>query len=227
MKIKGEDNMQDNSMQENNNNEKEDVEIGQMVFVFTNTCNSICGLLTMTAQYLDKNGNVKNLYRILFNNSFIDISEECITTIKAISDSEKDERFLKSLEAKYDIQCFNTDEEGNTKMGDSSKILNDVIDNGIWDKMGVDEKKNLLDILRVDADTLIKLIDNYLKTMDVNEELYNKLCELSDKEIKTHESVIEFMKKYETISNFVPQCKWAFDLVFRDTLHMDEFLKEM
>lgn len=219
--------MQDNSMQENNNNEKEDVEIGQMVFVFTNTCNSICGLLTMTAQYLDKNGNVKNLYRILFNNSFIDISEECITTIKAISDSEKDERFLKSLEAKYDIQCFNTDEEGNTKMGDSSKILNDVIDNGIWDKMGVDEKKNLLDILRVDADTLIKLIDNYLKTMDVNEELYNKLCELSDKEIKTHESVIEFMKKYETISNFVPQCKWAFDLVFRDTLHMDEFLKEM
>ena len=219
--------MQDNSMQENNNIEKEDVEIGQMVFVFTNTCNSICGLLTMTAQYLDKNGNVKNLYRISFNNNVIDISEECITTIKAIPDSDKDEKFLKAFEAKYDIQCIDTDKEGNTKIGDESKILNDVIDNGIWDKMGVDEKKNLLDILHVDSDTLIKLIDNYLKTMDVNEELYNKLCELSDKEIKTHEFVIEFMEKYEAVSNFVPQCKWAFDLLFYDTLHMDEFLKEM
>ena len=219
--------MQDNSMQENNNIEKEDVKIGQVVFVCTNTCNSICGLLTMIAQYLDKDGNVKNLYRILFNNSLIDIPEESITTIKVLPDSDKDEKFLKSFESKYDVQCFNTDEEGNTKMGDESKILNDVIDNGIWDKMGVDEKKNLLDILHVDSDTLIKLIDNYLKTMDVNEKLYNKLCELSDKEIKTHESVIEFMEKYEAVSSFVPQCKWAFDLLFYDTLHMDEFLKEM
>ena len=219
--------MQDNSMQENNNIEKEDVEIGQMVFVFTNTCNSICGLLTMTAQYLDKNDNVKNLYRILFNNSLIDIPDESITTIKAISDSEKDERFLKSLEAKYDIQCFNTDEEGNTKMGDESKILNDVIDNGIWDKMCEDEKKDLIEVLSVDADTLVKLIDEYLKSMDLNEELYNRVCELSDKEIKIHESVIEFLEKYETISNFIPQCKWAFDLLFYDTLHMDQFLKEL
>ena len=219
--------MQDNSMQENNNIKKEDVEIGQMVFVFTNTCNSICGLLTMTAQYLDKNGNVKNLYRILFNNSLIDISEECITTIKAITDSDKDEKFLKAFEAKYDIQCFNTDEEGNTKMGDESKILNDVIDNGIWDKMGKEEKKDLIEVLSVDTDTLVKLINEYLKSVDLNEELYNKVCKLSDKEIKIHESVIEFMEKYETVSNFVPQCKWAFDLVFRDTLHMDEFLKAL
>lgn len=222
MKIKG-----DNNMQETINIEKEDVEIGQMVFVFTDTCNSICGLLTMTAQYLDKDGNVKNIYRILFNNSVIDIPEECIKTIKAIPDSDKDEKFLKSFESKYDIQCINTDEEGNSKMEDASKILNDVIDNGIWDKMDEYEKKNLLDILCVDADTLIKLIDNYLKTMDVNEELYNKLCELSDKEIKTHESVIEFMEKYEAVSNFVPQCKWAFDLLFYDTLHIDKFLNEI
>lgn len=222
MKIKG-----DNNMQETINIEKEDVEIGQMVFVFTNTCSSICGLLTMTAQYLDKNGNVKNLYRILFNNSLIDIPEECIKTIKAIPDSDKDEKFLKSFESKYDVQCFNTDEEGNTKMGDASKILNDVIDNGIWDKMDKEEKKDLMDVLSVDADTIVKLIDEYLKSMDLNDELYNKVCELSDKEIKIHESVIEFTKKYETVSNFIPQCKWAFDLLFYDTLHMDQFLKEL
>lgn len=219
--------MQENSMQETNNIEKEDVEIGQMVFVFTKTCNSICGLLTMTAQYLDKEGNVKNLYRISFNNNVIDIPDESITTIKAIPDSDKDEKFLKSLEAKYDIQCLDIDKEGNTKMGDESKILNDVIDNGIWDKMGKEEKQDLIEVLSVDADTLVELIDNYLKTMDVNEKLYNKLCELSDKEIKTHESVIEFMEKYEAVSNFVPQCKWAFDLLFYDTLHIDKFLNEI
>lgn len=219
--------MQDNSIQENNNIEKEDIKIGQMVFVFTNTCNSICGLLTMTAQYLDNDGNVKNIYRILFNKSVIDIPEECIKTIKAIPDSDKDEKFLKSFESKYDIQCIDIDEEGNTKMGDASKILNDVIDNGIWDKMGVDEKKNLLDILRVDADTLVKLIDNYFKTMDVNEELYNKLCELSDDKIRIHNAVIEFTKKYSEVSNFVPGCKWAFDLLFYDALHMDEFLRKL
>ena len=110
-----------------------------------------------------------------------------------------------------------TDEEGNTKMGDASKLLNDVIDNGIWDKMCEDEKKDLIDVLSADADTFVKLIDEYLKSMDLNEKLYNRVCELSDKEIKTH----------ETVSNFVPQCKWAFDLLFRDTLHMDEFLKAL
>lgn len=219
--------MQENSMQETNNIEKEDVEIGQMVFVFTKTCNSICGLLTMTAQYLDKEGNVKNLYRILFNNNLIDIPEECITTIKAMPDSDKDEKFLKAFETKYDVQCINTDEEGNTKMGDESKILNDVIDNGIWDKMGKEEKHDLIEVLSVDTDTIIKLIDEYLKSMDLNEEFYNKVCELSDKEIKTHESVIEFMEKYEAVSNFVPQCKWAFDLLFYDTLHIDKFLNEI
>lgn len=222
MKIKG-----DNNMQETINIEKEDVEIGQMVFVFTNTCNSICGLLTMIAQYLDKDGNVKNIYRILFNKNVIDIPEECITTIKVLPDSDKDEKFLKSFETKYDVQCINTDEEGNFKMGDASKILNDVIDNGIWNKMCEDEKKDLIDVLSADADTFVKLIDEYLKSMDLNEKLYNRVCELSDKEIKTHESVIEFLEKYETVSNFVPQCKWAFDLLFRDTLHMDQFLKEL
>ena len=219
--------MQENSMQENNNIEKEDVEIGQMVFVFTKTCNSICGLLTMTAQYLDKEGNVKNLYRILFNNNLIDIPEECITTIKAITDSDKDEKFLKAFEAKYDIQCLDIDKEGNTKMGDESKILNAVIDNGIWDKMDEDEKKNLLDILRVDADTLIKLIDNYLKTIERNKALYNKMCELSNDKIRIYNSVIDFMKKYEEVSNFIPGCKWAFDLMFYDIMQMDEFLKEL
>ena len=33
--------------------------------------------------------------------------------------------------------------------------------------------------------------------MDVNEELYNRMCELSDDKIRIHESVIEFTKKYE------------------------------
>ena len=219
--------MQDNSMQENNNIEKEDVKIGQVVFVFTNTCNSICGLLTMTAQYLDKNGNVKNLYRILFNNSLIDISEESITTIKAIPDSDKDEKFLKSLEAKYDIQCLDIDKEGNTKMGDESKILNDVIDNGIWDKMCVDEKKNLLDILHVDSDTLIKLIDNYLKTMDVNEELYSEISNLEDDKQRIHELAVKFQKKYDAISSYSRSTKWSYDVLFYDIMQMDEFLKEL
>lgn len=214
-------------MQETINIEKEDVEIGQMVFVFTNTCNSICGLLTMIAQYLDKDGNVKNIYRILFNKNVIDIPEECITTIKVLPDSDKDEKFLKSFESKYDIQCIDTDEEGNTKMGDASKILNDVIDNGIWDKMCEDEKKDLIDVLSADADTFVKLIDEYLKSMDLNEKLYGRVSELSDDKIRIHESVIEFTKKYETVSNFIPPCKWAFDLLFYDTLHIDKFLKAL
>ena len=112
-------------------------------------------------------------------------------------------------------------------MGDESKILNAVIDNGIWDKMDEDEKKNLLDILRVDADTLIKLIDNYLKTIERNKALYNKMCELSNDKIRIYNSVIDFMKKYEEVSNFIPGCKWAFDLLFYDIMQMDEFLKEL
>ena len=220
MKIKGEDNMQDNSVK------KSDIKIGEVVSILTKD-GAISGILTMIAQYIDKDGNIKNMYRVMFNGGYIDILEDNIEAMRVIPSAEEDEKFLKSIEEKYNIQCLDIDKDGNSIIGDDNKIINDVIDNGVWDKMDEDEKKNLLDILRVDADTLIKLIDNYLKTMDVNEELYNKMCELSDDKIRIHESAIEFMKKYEEVSNFVPGCKWAFDLLFYDALHMDEFLKNL
>lgn len=212
--------MQENSVK------KSDVKIGEVVSVLTKD-GAIQGVLLMIAQYMDKDGNIKNMYRVMFNGRYIDILEDNIETMRVIPSAEEDDRFLKSIEEKYDIKCIDADDNGNFQIGDTSKILNDVIDNGAWDKMCEDEKKNLLDILCVDSDTFVKLIDNYLKTMDVNEELYNRMCELSDDKIRIHESVIEFTKKYEEMSNFVPGCKWAFDLLFYDALHMDDFLKEL
>ena len=212
--------MQDNSI------EKPEVKVGEVVTILTKD-GAIKGVLLMIAQYMDNNLDMKKMYRVMFNGGYIDILEDNIDAMRVIPSAEEDEKFLKSIEEKYDIQCIDTNEDGNSQLGDVSKIFNDVIDNGVWNKMDKDEKKNLLDILCVDADTLIKLIDNYLKTMDVNEELYNKMCELSDDKIRIHESAIEFMKKYSEVSNFVPGCKWAFDLLFYDALHMDEFLKEL
>lgn len=212
--------MQENSVK------KSDVKIGEVVSVLTKD-GAIQGVLLMIAQYMDKDGNIKNMYRVMFNGRYIDILEDSIETMRVIPSAEEDDKFLKSIEEKYDIKCIDADDNGNFQIGDTSKILNDVIDNGAWDKMCEDEKKNLLDILCVDSDTFVKLIDNYLKTMDVNEELYNRMCELSDDKIRIHESVIEFTKKYEEMSNFVPGCKWAFDLLFYDALHMDDFLKEL
>lgn len=212
--------MQENSIK------KSDIKIGEVVSVLTKD-GAISGVLLMIAQYMDKDGSIKNMYRIMFDGRYIDILEDNIETMRVIPSAEEDDRFLKSIEEKYDIKCIDADDNGNFQIGDTSKILNDVIDNGAWDKMCEDEKKNLLDILCVDSDTFVKLIDNYLKTMDVNEELYNRMCELSDDKIRIHESVIEFTKKYEEMSNFVPGCKWAFDLLFYDALHMDDFLKEL
>ena len=209
-----------------NSIEKEDIKIGEVVSILTKD-GAINGVLLMIAQYMDKDGSIKNMYRVMFNGRYIDILEDSIETMRIIPSAEEDDKFLKSIEEKYDIKCLDVDGNGNSQIGDVSKILNDVIDNGAWDKMCEDEKKNLLDILCVDSNTLVKLIDNYLKTMDVNEELYDKICELSDDKIRIHESVIEFMKKYEEMSNFIPGCKWAFDLLFYDALHMDEFLKEL
>lgn len=211
---------------QNNSFEKPDVKIGQVVCILTKD-GAISGILTMIAQYMSNDLSVKNMYRIMFNGGSIDILEDNIEAMRVIPSPEDDEKFLKAFEAKYNVQCFDADKDSDSKMGDAFKIINDVIDNNVWDKMCVDEKKNLIDVLRVDSDTVIKLIDNYLKTMDVNEELYDKMCELSDDKIRIHESVIEFMKKYEEVSNFVPGCKWAFDLLFYDALHMDEFLKEI
>lgn len=212
--------MQENSIK------KSDIKIGEVVSVLTKD-GAISGVLLMIAQYMDKDGSIKNMYRIMFDGRYIDILEDNIETMRVIPSAEEDDRFLKSIEEKYEIKCIDIDDNGNSQIGDASKILNDVIDNGAWDKMCEDEKKNLLDILCVDSDTFVKLIDNYLKTMDVNEELYNRMCELSDDKIRIHESVIEFTKKYEEMSNFVPGCKWAFDLLFYDALHMDEFLKNL
>ena len=212
--------MQENSIK------KSDIKIGEVVSVLTKD-GAISGVLLMIAQYMDKDGSIKNMYRIMFDGRYIDILEDNIETMRVIPSAEEDDRFLKSIEEKYDIKCIDIDVNGNSQIGDASKIINDVIDNGIWDEMDEDEKKNLLDILCVDSDTLVKLIDNYLKTIERNKALYNKMCELSDDKIRIHESAIEFMKKYEEVSNFVPGCKWAFDFLFYDALHMDEFLKEL
>ena len=220
MKIKGENNMQDDSVK------KSDIKIGEVVTILTKD-GAIKGVLLMIAQYMDNNLDMKKMYRVMFNGGYIDILEDNIDAMRVIPSAEEDDKFLKSIEEKYEIKCIDIDDNGNPQIGDVSKIFNDVIDNGVWDKLEYDEKKNLLDILCVDSDTLIKLIDNYLKTMDVNEELYNRMCELSDDKIRIHESVIEFTKKYEEMSNFVPGCKWAFDLLFYDALHMDDFLKEL
>ena len=212
--------MQENSM------EKQEVKIGEVVTILTKD-GAINGVLLMIAQYMDKDGSIKNMYRITFDGRYIDILEDNIEAMRVIPSAEEDEKFLKSIEEKYNIQCLDIDKDGNSIIGDDNKIINDVIDNGVWDKMDEDEKKNLLDILRVDADTLIKLIDNYLKTMDVNEELYNKMCELSDEKIRIHESAIEFMEKYEEVSNYLPAAKWIFDLLFYDALNMDRFLVKL
>ena len=212
--------MQDNSIR------KSDIKIGEVISVLTKD-GAINGVLLMIAQYMDKDGSIKNMYRVMFNGRYIDILEDSIETMRIIPSAEEDDKFLKSIEEKYDIKCLDSDEYGNSQIGDASKIINDVIDNGIWDKLEYDEKKNLLDILCVDSDTLVKLINNYLKTIEMNKALYNKMCELSDDKIRVQKSVIEFMKKYSEVSNFVPGCKWAFDLLFYDALHMDEFLKEL
>ena len=206
--------------------EKPEVKVGEVVTILTKD-GAIKGVLLMIAQYMDNNLDMKKMYRVMFNGGYIDILEDNIDAMRVIPSAEEDDKFLKSIEEKYEIKCIDIDKDGNSIIGDDNKIINDVIDNGVWDKMDEDEKKNLLDILCVDSDTLIKLIDNYLKTMDANEELYNKMCELSDDKIRIHESAIEFMKKYEEVSNFVPGCKWAFDLLFYDALHMDEFLKNL
>lgn len=212
--------MQDNSI------EKPEVKVGEVVSIITKD-GAIKGMLLMIAQYMDNNLNMKKMYRVMFNGGYIDILEDNIEAMRVIPSAEEDEKFLKSIEEKYNIQCLDIDKDGNSIIGDDNKIINDAIDNGVWDKMDEDEKKNLLDILHVDADMLIKLIDNYLKTIERNKALYNKMCELSDEKIRIHESAIEFMEKYSEVSNFVPGCKWAFDLLFYDALHMDEFLKNL
>lgn len=212
--------MQDNSVK------KSDIKIGEVVSILTKD-GAIKGVLLMIAQYMDNNLNMKKMYRVMFNGGYIDILEDNIEAMRVLPSAEEDEKFLKSIEEKYNIQCFDIDKDGNSQIGDDNKIINDAIDNGVWDKMDEDEKKNLLDILRVDADTLIKLIDNYLKTIERNKALYDKMCELSNDKIRIYNSVIDFMKKYSEVSNFVPGCKWAFDLLFYDALHMDEFLENL
>lgn len=209
-----------------NSIEKPEVKVGEAISILTKD-GAINGVLSMIAQYIDKDGSIKNGYRVMFNGRYIDILEDNIDAMRVIPSAEEDDKFLKSIEEKYNIRCIDTDEEGNSQIGDDNKIINDVIDNGVWDKMDEYEKKNLLDILCVDSDTLVKLIDNYLKTIERNKALYNKMCELSNDKIRIYNSVIDFMKKYSEVSNFVPGCKWAFDLLFYDALHMDEFLKNL
>ena len=205
---------------ENNISNNEEIKVGKVVLVLTTEYSQIAGVLVMVSEYLVENGKQK-IYRIrISDNSYIDVDENIIKSIKVMKINHRES--LEEFQNTYGVECL--DDTGSIK--NISSIINEVLVKDIWAALPEDEKYELAENLILDELDTVDIINALDKSRKKNNELHKKVCELSDKKIKSCNAVIDFQKKYDVLSNMMPDYKWAFDFVY-DYLGIGKLLREI
>lgn len=199
----------------------EEIKVNDTVFVLLNSGGSVAGVLAMIADYYNAESEaVTKLYRIVINNNkYIDLTDEEIKEMIVYSDDESI-AYFKNIQNTYDVQCM--DNDNNTRK--TLEIVRDMIDKGVWDKWSAEEKETFLRYKCTDSKEIEELIDALSAAHTEKNNLMSKVLELTDKEIERNNAVIEFYDNYDTLSNFLPDAKWVFDLVYQ-MMHIDSLTK--
>lgn len=199
-------------------NEKE-FKVGQVLYIVTNTCSVVCGVLMMIADQYAGAGQTQRVYRIrITDNVSIDLPESFIQEMRIITNENIE--FLKAFEEKYGIRCFDVDDN----MMDTQTVVNAVLEKGVWDKLNEVEKEKLIDSLQIDHKYTVDLINALTASHKYNDALHNKVMGLIDQRGEALHAVIEFQKNYDKICKAFPDCKWAYEFVFK-YFGMDKLLK--
>lgn len=186
------------------------VTVGQMVYIVTTEGSMIAGNVLAIIEYMDKEQVVQKCYRIrLSDDHSIDIPRNLIYYIKIHPDySFKD--YLEEFEEKHEIACF----DENDFVRPVSTIISELLGKDIWDKLEDKEKEKLIESLSIENDTIIDLVDALSADRKENKRLHNEVCKLTDTRTKALKEAVDFTKKYNEISDMIPQYKWAFEVIF-------------
>ena len=89
---------------ENNISNNEEIKVGKVVLVLTTEYSQIAGVLVMVSEYLVENGKQK-IYRIrISDNSYIDVDENIIKSIKVMKINHRES--LEEFQNTYGVECL-------------------------------------------------------------------------------------------------------------------------
>lgn len=185
-----------------------EAKIGDYLMIYTKV-SIIFGQLIGKGEYYPNNNlqnEVKKYYRIvLLNSSAIDIMEDDIEYVE-IADfrnnkSAKNKKDLESFKEKYDVELF--DEEGS--LLNSSEIIHNIIEKNIWKGLSDDEKQSLFEKIRIDAKTVVEMLDAYYSNKAENEKLHAEKLKVLDDAVRFMEEYRNVMEEFAVISPGVSQ----------------------
>lgn len=146
-------------------------------------------LIAKNEQLID--GEAKSNYRFLFGKGkYADLCEDEITSIQLIDPNARKE-FFASLQAQYDVQCL--DDEDNVLPSDRI-IGNFLFDKEAWDNLHEEEKKDLVFMLQLSPDEIVEFLNILLDYKNENEKLYDQRQQIL-------EAAIGFMNKCDEIKD--------------------------
>ena len=204
--------------------EIKNIEVGNFIFLHTTYQTGIAGAVLGKGEYIDGEGHTQRYLRMrISENNYMDVYESQIDKILMYCPKEDFEKYWTEFEEKYNVKCL--DDEGNLRS--IPAIINEIFAIGVWDKLNDEEKETFVKNLNVDCKTDLDLMNALNVSSKRNNELHEKVCELTDKRIETLQKAIDFEKQYDDMIAVIPeQYKWAFDFLYR-WFGIEKFLKEI
>lgn len=177
---------------ENSAAEKE-LELKKFYMVSLEAGTVISGMLIAKNEHLI-DGEPKRSYRFLFGKEkYADLYEDEITSIQLIDPNIRKE-FFASLQAQYDVQCL--DDEDNVLPSDRI-IGNFLFDKETWDNLHEEEKKDLVFMLQLSPDEIVEFLNILLDYKNENKKLY-------DQRKSTLDAVLDFVNNFDEIKDTIP-----------------------
>lgn len=222
-------NMNDNTqeivnenMQENNDEIKLEPHVADTVLITLYSGCAVLGLVTEIREGFISGDEISKCYRIaISDNNVIDVWAGEIKAITIYVSPLRTEYF-RQMEEEYGVEFY--DKDG--KLKDRSVIINDFLVKGAWDKLD-DEKKTLIDNLKMNVEAEVDLIDALNMSRNRNNELHKQFMELLEKRTKSVHSVLDFENDWNEKIDKMPELyQYAFNFM-RKIMGIDRLLKEI
>lgn len=171
----------------------ENLEMGRTYVIQLSSGALISGGLVAQYEYFTED-EVKKIYRIALGNSkIIDITEEEIESVKLVKPHKTVLEYFEKFREIHAVNCFNDDGE----LLPNSVILGKVMDKDVWDTLLEEEKRKLLEYLRLNESDEVEVINVY---MDYKEEIEK----LRKQRLNALNAVIQAIEKINDVKKSFP-----------------------
>lgn len=165
----------------------------------------ISGVLVAKYEYFTEE-RIKKIYRIALGNSkIIDITEEEIETMELIKPHKTILEYFEKFRDSHVVDCFNDDGE----LLPNSVILGKIMDKNVWDTLLEEEKRVLLEYLRLNESEEVEVIN---VCMDYKEEIEK----LRKQRLNALDAVIQVIEKFDDMKRSFPGFEKIIRILYKD-----------